>query len=192
MNQTISRTIRGAAFGAFATLFLFGSAASACSFPGGQGLRSVNFADPSVRLNLPRPAGIKELDAQRGGGGPASVQGLWQVTYSSGGAVVDMAYEVFHSDGTEAIIDVTPPAEGNSCFGVYVQMTPTTYKLTHPGWTFDASGNLTGTESLDVTVNVTSANTFSGTFTLTFYDLRGTKGQVFTGTMTATRIVPNY
>jgi len=193
MNQSMTKTIGGVAFGALAALFTFGTA-NACSLPGDMGLRSVNFADPSVRIGVPHPGAAmnERMQAKGGGSGPASVVGLWQVTYSSNGAVVDMAWEAFHSDGTESLIDVTAPAEGNSCLGVWVQMTPTSYKLTHPAWVFDASGNLTGTVWFDVTVNMTSANAFSGSFTLTYYDLHGTKGQVLGGTMAATRVVPNY
>jgi hypothetical protein len=191
MNQSISKTIRGAAFGAFAACFMFGTNLGACSLPGGMGLRPVNFADPSVRVGLPHLQN-EGLQAQRGGTAPASVNGLWQVTYSSSGAVVDMAYEVFHSDGTEMLIDITPPAEGNTCLGVWVQMTTTSYKLTHPAWVFDASGNLTGTAVFDTTVNLTSADSFTGTYTLTYYDLHGTKGTVYSGTMAATRVLPNY
>ncbi len=190
LNQSTTKTIRGAAFGAFAAFLMFGTTAGACSLPGGMGLRPANLADPTVRVGLPR-AQNEGPQAQRATG-PASVNGLWQVTYSSGGAVVDMAFEVFHSDGTEMLIDITPPAEGNACLGVWVQMTSTSYKLTHPAWVFDASGNLTGTAVFDVTVNLTSADTFTGTYTLTYYDLHGTKGTVYSGTLAATRILPNY
>jgi hypothetical protein len=135
-----------------------------------------------------------DLQAQRGtaANSIASVVGLWQVTYMSNGQVVDMAFEAFHSEGTEMINDITPPAEGNVCLGVWVQTGSTTYKLTHPSWAFDPTGNLTGTADLAVTITLGSADTFSGTYTLTYYDLVGTKGLVYTGTITATRILPNY
>jgi hypothetical protein len=169
---------------------MFATSAHACSLPAGLGLRTVDFADPAIRLGV-QPSQIEARQAQRGTS-LASVQGLWQVTYSSGGAVVDMAFEVFHSDGTEMLNDITPPAEGNVCLGVWVQTDAKTYRLTHPSWVFDANGNLTGTAIFDVTITMGSADTFSGTYTLTYYDTHGTKGSVYTGTMTATRVQPNY
>jgi hypothetical protein len=190
MKQTLSKTIGKAALGAFAVILTFGTNASACSLLSGAGLRA-NLADPSVRLALPHSQD-EGLQAQRGATSVASVAGLWQVTYSSGGAVVDMAFEVFHSDGTEMLNDITPPAEGNVCLGVWVQTGLTTYQLTHPSWTFDAAGNFTGTANFDATLTLGSADKFSGTYTLSYFDTNGNKGPVYTGTMTATRILPNY
>jgi hypothetical protein len=190
MHKTTWKTFGGAAYGAIATLLLFGATAGACSLPGGMGLRPVNFADPWVRLGLPHTQ--DEARPADRGNSPASVQGLWQVTYSSGGEAVDMAFEVFHSDGTEMLNDITAPAEGNVCLGVWVQTDAKTYRLTHPSWVFDANGNLTGTAIFDVTIVMGSADTFSGTYSLTYYDTHGTKGTVYTGTLTATRVLPNY
>jgi hypothetical protein len=190
MNKSTSKTFGGFAYGAVAALLMFGTTAGACSLPGGTGLRPVNFADPSVRPGLPHTQ--DEARPADRGNGPASVEGLWQVTYSSSGAVVDMAFEVFHSDGTEMLNDITPPAEGNVCLGVWVQMDAKTYRLNHPSWTFDANGNLTGTAIFDVTIIMGSADTFSGTYSLTYYDTHGTKGMVYTGTLAATRVLPNY
>src|SRR5215475_7071732 len=34
---------------------------------------------------------------------PPSIVGLWNVTFSSGGQVVDVAYDAWHSDGTEIL-----------------------------------------------------------------------------------------
>jgi len=192
MNQTISKMIGGIAFGALAAILISGTNAGACSLPGGMGLTSVNFIDPSVKLGLPRTQN-DTAQAQRGpSASQAGVVGLWQVTYSSAGTVVDMAFETFHSDGTEMLNDTTPPAAGNVCFGVWIQEGARTYKLTHPSWVFDNNGNLTGTATFQNTINMTSADTFTGTYTITYYDTHGTKGDVYTGTFTATRILPQY
>jgi len=124
--------------------------------------------------------------------GPASIVGLWQVTYTSGNTVTDMAFEVFHSDGTEMLNDVTAPAEGNVCLGVWTQTGETAYKLTHPSWTFDANGNLTGTAMFSVAITLTNADKFTGTYTLTEFDTSGNPDGVYNGTLAATRILPNY
>jgi hypothetical protein len=191
MKKTLSKTIGGLAFGAVAAILMCGTNAGACSLPAGMGLRPVNFADPALKLGV-ASAPSEAPQAKRESASSAGVVGLWQATYSSAGTVVDMAFEAFHSDGTEMLNDITPPAEGNVCLGVWVQESPRTFKLTHPSWTFDASGNLTGTATFQTTINLTSADTFSGTYTLTYYDTHGTQGSVYTGTMTATRILPQY
>jgi len=148
MNQTQFRRIGGVALGALAVICLtFGTDAKACSVPG-IGLRSADLPDPSVFLKFVVPPAAQDAQpspAPSDRNVPASIVGLWQVTYSSGGTVTDMAFEVFHSDGTEMLNDITPPAEGNVCLGVWTQTGSTTFKLTHPSWTFDANGNLTAT-----------------------------------------------
>ena len=192
MNESRLKTIGGLTLGALAVICLTpGTEAKACSLPNSIALRSANLPNSSL-LKFVVPQDASGTPAQRGGGTPASVEGLWQVTYSSSGQIVDMAFEVFHSDGTEMLNDITPPAEGNVCLGVWVQTDAKTYRLTHPSWVFDASGNLTGTAVFDVHIAMGSADTFSGTYSLTYYDTHGTKGTVYTGTLAATRVLPNY
>jgi hypothetical protein len=188
-NVKLSKITGGAALGALAVFLTFGSSADACSLAGGSGLRPATLADPSLRIGVPQ---LRDNPEAHRANTPASVEGLWQVTFSSDGAVVDMAFEVFHSDGTEMLNDITPPAEGNVCLGVWVQTGATSYKVTHPSWVFDAAGNLTGTAMFNATVTLGSADTFTGAYTLSYFDTRGTAGPVYTGTMTATRIQPNY
>ena len=201
MNQTRLKKVGGAVFGALAVICLtFGTNAKACNVPG-IGLRSGYLPDPSIFLSSVAPPPDNSQDAhassvpsERTGdrNSPASIVGLWQVTYVSGNTVTDMAFEVFHSDGTEMLNDVSPPAEGNVCLGVWTQTASTTYKLTHPSWLFDSNGNLTGTSLFNVTVALDSADKFTGTYTLNYYDSEGNLGPVYTGTMTATRIQSNY
>jgi hypothetical protein len=88
--------------------------------------------------------------------------------------------------------DVSPPAEGNVCLGVWTQTGGTAYKLTHPSWTFDSNGNLTGTAQFSVTITMTSADKFSGSYTLSYFDTTGLALGVYSGTLTAARILPNY
>jgi hypothetical protein len=201
MNQTRLKKIGGAVFGALTVICLtFGTSAKACNVPG-IGLRSGYLPDPSVFLSSLAPPSDNSQDAhassassERSGdrNSPASIVGLWQVTYVSGSTVTDMAFEVFHSDGTEMLNDITPPAEGNVCLGVWTQTGGTAYKLTHPSWTFDSNGNLTGTAQFSVTITMTSADQFSGTYTLGYYDTTGKPVGVYNGTLTAARILPNY
>ena len=119
----------------------------------------------------------------------AGIVGLWQVTVTSSGQVVDDAFEVWHSDGTEMILDITPPAEENACFGVWVQTSRSTFKLKHPSWTFDANGNLTGTAIIRETITLDhSDNKFTGTYTLDYYNTLGQSTGHFTGEVKGSRI----
>lgn len=128
-------------------------------------------------------------DGQQGDPNASGLVGLWQVTFTSGGQVVDQAFELWHSDGTEEILDITPPAQENACFGVWVQTGRNTVKLKHPSWTFDANGNLTGTAMLRETVTLEPGdNKFTGTCTLDYYDTSGKQTAHYTGDVQGTRI----
>jgi hypothetical protein len=122
-------------------------------------------------------------------GGQPSIVGLWQVNFSSGGQVVDQAYEVFHSDGTEMMVDTSAPASDNVCVGVWAQVNGLEYKLNHVSWTFDDQGNLNGTATikLDVTLDANS-NIFTGTFTVDVFDLYGSVVEHLAGTVAAKRV----
>ena len=188
MNQTLSKRLRGQAFlGVAVIFFTFGAAANACSFGTGTGARAgslANIGRAEAESQKPEPnANFPILF-------PGAIQGLWQVTFSSGGQTVDLAFEVFHSDGTEMLNDITPPAEGNVCLGLWVQTSPNGYSITHPSWVFDPSGNLTDTALFKATINLVSLNKFTGSYSLAYTDLEGHPGPVYTGTMTATRITP--
>ncbi|MGA2184824.1 MAG: hypothetical protein ABSH47_17530 [Bryobacteraceae bacterium] len=136
------------------------------------------------------PAGSEAL--RENTDGPGSIVGLWQITFVSGGQVVDVGFDAWHSDGTEMLNDTPPPATGNVCLGVWTQSGRMTYKLKHPSWTFDNAGNLTGTAVIRETVTLgTTRNNFAGTFTIDFYDNSGNSTGNFTGQVQATRITPN-
>jgi hypothetical protein len=99
----------------------------------------------------------------------SSIVGLWSVTFYSEGATVDVAFDAWHSDGTEILNDFTDPIEGNVCLGAWTQTGPQTFKLKHPSWTFDGNGNLTGTAYILETVTVASGgNQYQGTYTINF------------------------
>jgi len=122
-------------------------------------------------------------------GGDPSIVGLWQVTFTSGGQVVDQAYEIFHSDGTEMMVDTSAPASDNVCVGVWAQVGGLEVKLNHVSWTFDDQGNLNGTATikLDVTLDANS-NLFTGTFTVDVYSLTGSVLDHLVGTVAAKRV----
>jgi len=190
MNQTRSIHMRGLAFAGVAILFFaFGTGAQACTLGTGSAAKSETLARSGVAIGTAE-ASKAEPNATLPVFFPGAITGLWQVTYSSGGQVVDMAFEAFHIDGTEELNDITPPSEGNVCFGVWAQTGPDTYIVNHPSWDFDSNGNVIGTAVIKVTLNLTSLNKFTGSSTLSYFDLKGNPGPVYTGTVTATRIQP--
>ena len=120
-----------------------------------------------------------------------SFVGLWQVTYTSGGAVWDMSFDTWHSDGTEYDNDWAPPSTSAVCEGVWVSTGPRTVKLHHVGWVWDASGTtLTGSFTLDeVNTLKSDGSTYTGTFTFQVHSLDGTPlGLPTQGEISAKRI----
>ncbi|HTS36725.1 MAG TPA: hypothetical protein VMH04_13705 [Candidatus Solibacter sp.] len=121
----------------------------------------------------------------------ASIVGLWQVNFFSSGQVVDVAFDTWHSDGTELLNDYTNPINGNVCMGAWTQADSATYKLKHPSWYFDNSGTLLGTEMIHETVQVSQDNNhYAGTYLIDVYDTEGNLLATFGGTIKASRITP--
>jgi hypothetical protein len=119
----------------------------------------------------------------------AGITGLWHVTFTSGGETVDVAFDAWHSDGTEILNDYTNPIEGNVCLGVWTQTGPRTYRLKHPSWSFDESGNLLGTVIIRETVMLSlDRDSFKGTYAYDIYDTTGTFVEELTGNVAGTRI----
>ena len=161
--------------------------AIACSLPGVSALR--------VPVMLPSALFAPSAQSQAAGAPAQSstpIVGLWNVTFYSGGAIVDQAFDAWHNDGTEILNDFTDPIEGNVCLGVWTQTGPQTFKLKHPSWTFDASGNLTGTAYILETVTVSAGgNGYEGPYSIFFFDTSGNPAGSFTGVIKATRIMPD-
>jgi len=104
----------------------------------------------------------------------AAIVGLWQVTLTAGGEVIDVGFDAWHADGTETLNDVSPISH-NVCLGVWKQTGRRTFELKHPAFRYDAAGNYIGTLILRETNVVNRAgDRFSGTFTIEFFDLAGT------------------
>ncbi|HUK23566.1 MAG TPA: hypothetical protein VLV49_03220 [Terriglobales bacterium] len=119
----------------------------------------------------------------------SSIVGLWNVTFLSGGQVVDVAFDAWHADGIEILNDYTNPINGNVCLGVWAQTGSRSYKLKHPSWYFDGSGNLLGTVVIRETVRLSSdGNSYTGTYTYDIYDVSGNFQEELTGQIKATRI----
>lgn len=120
-----------------------------------------------------------------------SIVGLWQVMDLVDGKPVDLSFEIWHADGTEVLIDQTPPVEGNVCIGTWAQTGTLTYKLTHPALNFDMNGNFIGTVLIREVVELDrSGNKFSGTYTVDVFDLNGTATDHLDGQFAATRVKP--
>jgi len=146
-----------------------------------QVLDPVRTAAPAPQVALRQP-----IDPVTGAG---SITGLWTITFTSGGQVVDQGFDVWHSDGTELLNDTPPPASGNICVGVWSHITGRSYSLYHPSWTFDNNGNLNGTAIIHEKITLANdSNTFSGTFTVDVFDLTGTSLAHIDGTVAAQRI----
>ena len=121
-----------------------------------------------------------------------SIVGLWQVTYTVDGQVVDSGFETYHADGTEMLVDLSPPSTGNVCTGAWAQTGTLTFKLNHPAFAFDTDGNLANTVIIrDVVTIDRSSNSFTGTETVDVFDLNGKLVQHIDGIkLSAIRINP--
>ncbi len=120
-----------------------------------------------------------------------TIVGLWQVMDTENGQPIDLSFEVYHSDGTEILIDQTPPPEGNVCIGTWVQTGALTYKLTHPALNFDMNGNYIGTVMIKEVVTLDrNGYQFSGTYTVDVFDLTGSATGHFEGQFIGSRVDP--
>ncbi|HTQ58102.1 MAG TPA: hypothetical protein VMI94_26740 [Bryobacteraceae bacterium] len=156
--------------------------ANACSVPGLSPIRPAIVLPPGFTPPMGRTASVAPNSA-------IPIVGLWHAKYYSGGVEIDNAFDAWTSDGLEILNDYTDPIEDNVCLGTWTQPTPGTYKLEHPSWTFDTSGNLTGTVFILETVTV-SGDEFNGTYTINVYDTSGNPVGSYSGTVKAVRIVP--
>ena len=115
-----------------------------------------------------------------GSGSSASAEepivGFWQATWkdASSGQVVNLVWDVWHSDRTETQNDTTNTILSNVCQGAWVKLGNRTYGLSHPGFNFltsppnseDVEGNLDTSSSVLIFERITvdkSGNSFSGT-----------------------------
>jgi hypothetical protein len=121
-----------------------------------------------------------------------TIVGLWQVMdVDDKGQPLDLSFEVWHSDGTELLIDQTPPPEGNVCIGTWQQTGTLTFKLTHPALNFDMNGNYIGTVLINVVVTLNrNGFQFSATYTVDVFDINGQATDHFEGNSIGTKVNP--
>jgi len=126
-------------------------------------------------------------------GGPQTIVGLWQVTFSVEGQVVDQSFDAWNLGGTEILTDDTNPIEDNVCIGTWVQTGRRTYKLKHPSYYFDDSGNLLGTAILRDAVTLSrDGQSYSGTELVDIYDTAGNFLGEISSDLAATRISVDF
>jgi hypothetical protein len=141
-------------------------------------------------LQDPDSDGVAVEEPERGKG--PSMTGLWKTVFVAGGAVINLGFNTWHSDGSEWALDSTPgPVQGNVCPRAWEKVGRRTYAMVHPAFNYDPSGvNVTSIfiERLRVTISP-DGETFEGTFTWDSYDFEGNlaPGSV-AGTLTGTRI----
>ncbi|HEY2447141.1 MAG TPA: hypothetical protein VGI20_15515 [Rhizomicrobium sp.] len=118
-----------------------------------------------------------------------SIVGVWQASLTVNGAVILNTIDTWSGDGTEFLSAQKDPIEGNICQGVWRTTGARGVVLHHMGWTFDTSGNPTGTLVDDTSVTLDKKRmTYTGTFDFKFYDLNGNLTKEVTGDTSATRI----
>lgn len=135
---------------------------------------------PQIKLPHLSPRSTERFD---------SIVGVWQVSYSVNGAVVLYTIDSWNSDGNEFLSADKNPTVGNVCAGVWKTVGERGVQLHHMGWTFDTSGNPTGTLVDDESLTLGHKRlTYAGTFDFKFYDTNGNLVKEVTGDSSATRI----
>ncbi|HLK63605.1 MAG TPA: hypothetical protein VKU19_09205 [Bryobacteraceae bacterium] len=183
MKRAHISKIGGLAFATAVVGITLGNPAMACTRPGGGATasgRPITSRVASLRslgLLAPPKIGPRQDNATKDTAHDVvspTIVGLWQVMDTENGQPVDLSFELWHADGTEVLIDQTPPPEGNVCIGTWQQTGPLIYKLTHPALNFDMDGNFIGTVLINevVTLDRTGLK-FSGTYTVDVFDLTG-------------------
>jgi hypothetical protein len=121
---------------------------------------------------------------------PASMVGMWMTTFTTGGEVFDVGFDVWHSDGTQILNDAPPPASGAVCLGIWTQTGDYTYSLKHPTWLFDETNtNLIGVGYILEAVTLDPGGySFSGTYSVVGYDLDGNQTFEVDGEISGDRI----
>ena len=135
----------------------------------------------------------------------ASIVGMWHVTFTAqavnGSPVpdtpIDNALVVWHSDRTEIMNSARPPQDGNFCMGVWERTGRREYRLNHYAWfanqfpnvTNNGIGSPVGPTRIVEQVNLSpDGKHYTGSFTLTAYDLAGKEIISFTGVLAGERI----
>jgi hypothetical protein len=188
---------------AYLTAIVFAAAtatASACVVPQTPVARPISPAMQAMIARVQqRSASARPADSPQASS--ASIVGYWHSIfladpnggyYTAGPNVLDEGFDVWHADGSETFNDISIPASGAVCLGVWAQTGSLTYQLKHPTWLFDMETNTTlvavGTFLEQVTLDP-SGNSYTGTVTLSAQDLQGNPLFSVSGTIVAERIV---
>ena len=115
---------------------------------------------------------------------------LWQVSFMAGPTQIDTGFAVWHADGTEIMNSGDrAPLTSNFCVGVWKKIN-NRYKLNHAAISWDSTGTVqVGAANIVENVGLApNGNSFSGTFTITQYDMNGNVLATVSGNITGTRI----
>jgi hypothetical protein len=144
-----------------------------------QGWQASEFGLPALRL-------VSEQDND-------PITGLWKVTFTADTIQIDTGFSVWHADGTEIMNSGDrPPMTSNFCLGVWKKIN-NHYKLNHAAISWDSTGTVqVGAANIveDVVLGP-KENAFSGTFTITQYDMNGNVLETVSGNITGTRVDVN-
>ena len=132
---------------------------------------------------------VKLPSSLRASGKFDSIVGVWQASLTVNGTLLLNTIDTWNGDGTEFLSADKDPIEGNVCQGVWKTTGARGVQLHHMGWTFDTSGNPTGTLVDDTSVTLDRKRmTYAGTFDFKFYDVNGNLTKEVTGDTAATRM----
>jgi hypothetical protein len=121
------------------------------------------------------------------------ITGLWKVTFMAGTTQIDTGFSVWHADGTEIMNSGDrAPLTSNFCLGVWKKIN-NHYKLNHAAISWDSTGTVqVGAANIVENVELgPKGNAFSGTFTITQYDMNGNVLEAVSGNITGQRVDVN-
>jgi hypothetical protein len=175
-----------------ATAVVAGATGTARASCGISDIPAATAAALSGRLSPP-PSHAPAAGPANGSGVEPSIIGLWHTTFSvdvDGSQVpIQEAFQLWNAGGTEVHNPNVDPRQGNVCLGVWAQVAPRAFKLTHRVWAWNTSGGFEGTLHLSETLTLGNGGyTFSGTFTLDVYDPSENLVAEIGGTATGERI----
>lgn len=145
------------------------------------------------------------LDNDDNRDGPTIV-GMWHAVFTAhtmngqtipnGGVTIDNSLVTWHSDNTEIMASDRPPQDGQICMGVWQKTGYNKYYLNHIPWLANDTanapsgiGNPAGPAHLTEWVTLSpDGDHYSGTFTLTAYDVNFHPQVTFSGVLSATRV----
>ena len=118
-----------------------------------------------------------------------SIVGLWHTRFIVGNQTIQEAFQIWNAGGTEVHNPNQDPKGGSVCLGAWRATPQQNFRLIHRVWNYDTSGNFLGTIHLTEVVGLGDrGDTYSGSFTLDFYDPSGNFQFEVTGDVVADRI----